>query len=295
EKITGASEPYSAFASVTHEHLLGHIQCEGYGDILSGLGSDEIFGGYIKYLNFYTSMRLHQSANDGVDGLEQLLWQPALINEKVFAGVPRFFHAGALKNQLKAPFNQWDLSAPLHTFYGQSRELKSDAHLFELMIAHECQHRIPELLLGGFEAIGRGANVQTTYPFLDKNVVQLAIGLGATERFELRDNRWDNKIVMRDIARTRLPEEVCSRLRQAYVPPLLLWLAYPPFFDTIWSVIEHSELQSEGLFEGDMLAEMKDKVRHIVDKGDIRVPMAPVDEMWVIFTLSAWYDRWVTR
>ena len=35
------------------------------------------------------------------------------------------------------------------------------------MVAHECQNRIPDLLLAGFESIARAAGVGTLYPFLD--------------------------------------------------------------------------------------------------------------------------------
>ena len=240
-------------------------------------------------------MRLHQSEHYGIDSFEQLLWQPELVNEKVFAGVPRFFNAQSIKRDLKAPFNQWDFAAQLSEFYRDCRRLKPNAHLFELMIAHECQHRIPELLLNGFEGIGRTTGIQTVYPFLDKKLVQMVIGLGAAERFEMRDNQWDNKIMMRQIATSRLPDAICARPRQAYVPPLLVWLAHEPFFEQIWSLIEHSKLQDAGLFDPALLPEMKSKVRQIIKTNDIRASLAEVDEMWVIYTLSAWYDRWVSQ
>ncbi|WDE09270.1 hypothetical protein SG34_031390 [Thalassomonas viridans] len=303
DKIVNAVEPCSILSSITHEYLLGEIQADGHDFLISGLGSDEIFGGYIKYMNFYSSMRLYgcddaavqAAAGHGVDTFEQLLWQPERINDTVFAGIPRFFSGQTAKTMLQPPFRDWDYSAYLSEFYRECRQLKSDAHLFELMVAHECQHRIPEMLLGGFDAIGRGANIRTVYPFLDKNLVRLATGLGATERFEVRNNAWNNKTLMREIAATRLPEAICERPRQAYVPPMMLWLAHDEFFDYIWSVIENSKIQELALIDPEKLPELKERVRGLAGTSNLDGPLELIDEMWVIFTLSAWYDRWVSK
>src|SRR5512140_2494782 len=46
ERVLAADEPCAAWATVTHHHLLAQIAGDGHTELWSGLGSDEVFGGY---------------------------------------------------------------------------------------------------------------------------------------------------------------------------------------------------------------------------------------------------------
>ncbi len=259
------------------------------------MGADEIFGGYMNYMRSYSAIQLHKMNELGMNRIEQILWQPELTDTLAFAGVPRFFNDEAKKQYFHPPFSNWDHTAQLASFYRECISMKSNAHLFELMVSHECQHRIPELLHAGYEPIGKQNKIQTLYPFLNSALTKKVIGLGANARFTIKDGAWDNKLLMRYIASLRLPKEIAARPRIAYIAPMLTWLKNKEFSTYIWTCIEESLLWQEPLLNKNQLQKLKPQVDDIVEnQTEDNLSLAPINELWALLTLCAWYDRWVT-
>ncbi|MBQ4862233.1 hypothetical protein J8L98_11095 [Pseudoalteromonas sp. MMG013] len=293
-----SAEPCSAASVIPHNKLLNRIANDGYSNILSGMGADEIFGGYLKYIKYYSKVQLFESSLLNVGKFEQLLWQPELCDDNLFCGVPRFFDQSALTEYLSEPFKQWQVTGHHASFYQACLQMKSSANLFELMIAHECQHRIPDLLHSVYEPINERNGLTTWYPFLDQHLIKQVIGLGAAERFEQREEiGLDNKIVMRRIARQFLPDDVTIRPRKAYVVPLQIWLKDPEIFNRIWSAIEDSALlDAEPLIERSALGTLKDKVQTLLETHNPPSDaFKPLDQLWALATLCAWYDKWLKK
>jgi asparagine synthetase B (glutamine-hydrolysing) len=297
ERVLAAAQPCSAWSCVTHYHLLDWIGADGHAQLLSGLGSDEVFGGYWKFFQAYARQRRHEvawTAGEQVAATDALMWVPQTARAKLFAGVPRFFTEHACRNGLLEPWRGWNHVGLLVEFYRECRRYKHDAHLFELMVAHECQHRIPELLFAGFEAPARAGGIAMGYPFLAPAVMRAACALGAAERYWRSEGRWRNKKVLREIAASRVPPAIMARPLHSYTAPFALWLQDGAFGATVSACLHDSGLWDAGLLAPHWLATVQGEVAAcLADPTPRRYNY--LEQLWVLLTLAAWHSRWVER
>ena len=293
-QVLNQAQPCSAWAALTHHHLLGRIGADGHSRLLSGLGADEVFGGYSKYLHHYRLLRRQADRWPvaEIDPFDGLLWQPTQARRDLFAGVPRFFDDATQRTALHAPFDRWSHAPLLIEFYRDCRRLKPDAHLFESMIAHECQHRIPDLLFAGFEPIARAAGVSTLYPFLDPQVAAVACALGASERFWLSDKRWKNKKALRRIALERLPDDIIVRPPVSYTTPIRAWMSDPQFGGQARERLRASKLWDYGLVRREWLDHLDAQLQQ--PPRSRAKQRAHLEQFWILIVLAAWCDRWAT-
>lgn len=290
--VLGAVLPRSAWSSLTHAHLLEAISDDGRGVMLSGLGADEVFGGYSHYLRAYKRFgeRLDAYDDDGFEQcLDDVLAQPDVAKATLFTGVPRFLDDEALQAACGLAIAGWSHIGDTIAFYRQAREIRPRAHLFELMIAHECQHRIPDLLLAGFGSDARAHGITVRYPFLNPGIVGRASRLGATERFGEVDGEWKNKIALRRIAATRLPAAVFARPPMTFGAPFLTWLTDEGFRGCLREMIYQADFP-EDLIDRDWLITLFDAVVR-QDPAASATPEA--DQLWIVITFLGWYRKWI--
>ncbi|WP_047236435.1 asparagine synthetase B family protein [Chromobacterium subtsugae] len=295
--VFAAAEPCSAWSSITHRHLLARIGADGHRSLLSGLGADEVFGGYWKFFQSYAKLRFFEEswpAADAVDSIDGLMWQPTPARSRLFSGIPRFHPDSALRAALPQPYKSWSHAPQLIEFYRQCRRYKPDAHLFELMVAHECQHRVPDLLFAGFEPPARSQGIHTAYPFLAPEVAEQACGLGAAERFWRKDNRWRNKKVLREIAAKRVPDAIMQRPLYSYNAPIAQWMQHPDFSAAIYARLRDAPLWDSGFVQRGWLSEVEAQIRSYTPRAKA-AHFTCFGQMWVLATLAAWHQRWVAR
>jgi asparagine synthase (glutamine-hydrolysing) len=295
ERVLGADEPCAAWATVTHHHLLAQIAGDGHAELWSGLGSDEVFGGYKEFLHSYLGWRTHQRRwrlHDQVDAFDALLWNRGDAATQLFAGNARFLDEASLKRGFHAPFDRWRDTSLLEEFYRDCRRIKRGAHWFEMAVAHECEHRIPDLLFVNFEPITRANRIHTSYPFLDLDVLPLACGLGASERYEDLGNRWLNKKLLREIAGSQLPAAIMERPLASYGAPVALWLTTPAIARPMLAKLRRSELWNLGLVRRSWLPRLEAALARELATGKAG---PQCQRVWALITLAAWYDRWVSK
>lgn len=285
------AQPCAAWASLTHRHLLDAVGAAGHRTLLSGLGADEVFGGYSRYLEHYRVLRVAQEGWDpalGVDAFDALLWDPAASRRDLFPGVPRFFDDASQRLAFHRPFNRWSHATWQVAFYRECRRQKADAHLFEMMVAHECQHRVPDLLLAGFDPMARTDGIAMRYPFLDPSVARVACALGASERFWQSDGRWKNKKLLRRIALERLSDDVIVRPPASYNTPIRAWLRDASFGGHARERLRGSRLWDTGLVRREWLDAVEASAF-----APAPTRRLDVEQFWILLTLGAWCDRWV--
>jgi asparagine synthetase B (glutamine-hydrolysing) len=291
--VLGAAQPRSAWSTLTHAHLLDAIHANGHRRLLSGLGADEVFGGYARYIRAYLRFRELLKAQGDEDYevcLDHVLARHDVANTTLYTGVARFLDEEALQQALGPRLAGWTHVGETIRFYREAREIRPRAHLFELMVAHECQHRVPDLLLSGFDADAARLDMTVRYPFLAPQIAGLACRLGATERFNLIGETWKNKIALRRIAATRLPREVFERTPMTFGAPFIAWLAEPGFRQLVEATLEGDGTWLEGLLDRRWV----DALLHRVAALDPHAPPPPeAEQLWAVITLVAWYRKWI--
>jgi asparagine synthase (glutamine-hydrolysing) len=296
--VLEAAAPVPAWAALTHAHLLERAARHGVDHLVSGLGADEIFGGYDHYRGYYARFVRYQRQRPtprGVGAITALLLTEDQYTRRVlYPGVARFFDDRALRHGLRPPYRRWQYASPLRAFYREAVRLKPDAEMMELMIAHECQHRIPEILFSSFEPSSRATGVDVSYPFLSPRLVQRVAGLCIEDRYrtpagtfslQLRalDPRFKHAMLL--IARRLLPEEVLTRPRKSFSAPFGGWLFDEAFGAAVLADLRRSRFWTRGLVDPAWLDTI---VRHVVPG-----PNRWVFQLWALVTLAGWYDRYV--
>lgn len=296
--VLDAPEPAAAWATITHVDLLARLGELGIESMLSGLGADEIFGGYDHFRGYQSRflrwMRRHP-APPGADALEALLLPESQEARRVlYPGVARFFDDSALRAGLEAPYRDWQYASHLRAFYRECRCLKPEAELMEMMVAHECQHRVPDLLFANFETLSRRFGIEVRYPFLDPDLVRRVAGLSVESRYRTRTGRFSLRLrdlqpgfkyAMLQVASDRVPPAILHRPRKSFTAPFGGWLTEPLFARPVLDALHRSRFWELGIVKRARLGRVVERVGMF--------PSPALFQLWSLVTLAGWYDRYV--
>lgn len=298
--VLSAAEPCPAWATLTHFQVLAAAQQLGIKTMLSGLGADEIFGGYDHFRGYYSRFlryKMHHTQPKGTHAFEALLMKESQVERRVlYPGVARFFDDKALEAGLESPYNKWQYAGHLRQFYRECLRIKPEAGEMELMVAHECQHRIPDLLFTCFEPLSRRMGVDVRYPFLDPDMIELVAGLSVTSRYRTPSGKFSLtlkklmprfKYAMMKMAEDRVPKEICERPRKSYTLPFGQWLFHPGFGDYVVSRMNNSKFWETGIVKKEYVDDILKKI--------VPGPNPYVFQVWALFTLTEWYDRFIYK
>lgn len=291
--VFGAAQPRSAWSTLTHGHLLDRIGTDGHRVLLSGLGADEVFGGYSHYLKAYRRFydRLEAQGDDDYERcLDDVLARHDVAAATLFTGVPRFLDDDAMHQASGPLLAGWSHVGETIRFYREAREIRPRAHLFELMVAHECQHRVPDLLLAGFDADARRHDIAVRYPFLAPRLAGMASRLGATERFAPIGSTWKNKVALRRMAAQILPDDVFTRQPMTFGAPFLAWLGHASFREAIARILDGDNAWPDDLLDRAWVDAL---FRHVTELGNPMPPPPEAEQLWAVVTLVAWYRKWI--
>ena len=296
--VLAAAEPCAAWAALTHFRVLATAQQVPVGHILSGLGADEVFGGYDHFRGYYARYLRYVRRNPAPPGSDPfdtvLLPEEAMSRRVLYPGVARFFDDTALRQALAEPFRRWHYASHLRGFYRECRRIKPEAEVMEMMVAHECQHRIPDLLFANFEPISRRCGVEVTYPFLDPGLIKLAAGLCVESRYRTPSGRFSLRLralhprykhAMLQVAADRVPEMIRERPRKSFTAPFSAWLHHPRFGPPVLARLRQSRFWDRGIVRREWLD-------HILEKTG-PAPSPRIFQLWGLVTLAGWYDRFV--
>jgi asparagine synthase (glutamine-hydrolysing) len=300
EEVLTADEPCAAWASMTHFQLLVSAREMGVRRMLSGLGADEIFGGYEHFHQYYVRYLEYCAENPAppsVDDFESLLLRDDLISRRIlYPGIARFFDDQALGQALADPYRTWQFTPHLQAFYRECRRLKPGAHLMEMMTAHECQHRIPDLLFANFESISRRLGVAVSYPCLDPELVTRAVSLDVLSRYRTPSGTWSSRIdelqpgfkhALMLVYEKRIPELIIKRPIKTFTAPFSAWFARPDFAEPLLTRLRRSRFWQRGILQREWL----DQVLQHRSRGTKDNSWS--FQLWAILTLVGWYDHFV--
>jgi asparagine synthetase B (glutamine-hydrolysing) len=293
--VLAAAQPRSAWSALTHAHLLDAIESDGHRVLLSGLGADEVFGGYSHFLKAYRRFGalLEPYGQERYEQcLDDVLAQPHVAARTLFTGVPRFLADDMFEQACGPALAPWSHVGETVAFYREAREIRPRAHLFELMVAHECHNRVPDLLLAGFSPDAEQRGVRVRYPFLAPRLAGMACRLGATERFGPIDGVWKNKLALRRMTATLLPPDVYARPPMTFGAPFLAWLGNRQFSGSIQAIVEDDAAYPNDLIDRRWLSDL---FRKVMAQNSSVSPCPEADQLWIVITLLGWYRKWIAR
>ena len=264
--------------------------------ILSGMGADELFGGYRKHLACVMAGkygRLPVGARAGVRfaverfpvsvggrGLRYARWAKRFLTFAELPEEPRFRRSYTLydPDDLAALVSP-DLADPVDQVVEQHSDIYSDNSLADevnRMCLADARLFLTGLNLAYTDRASMAASVEVRVPFVDPLVALAAFTIGGRDKIRGRQG----KVALKQAAESWLPREIVYRPKASFSVPLRAWVRND-LRELINDSLVRGELASSGIIRPDALR------RLISDEQAGREDHAK--QIWQLLTLELWY------
>ncbi len=294
--VTQLDEPFCestspaiyAVARLAHKH--------GVKVVLTGDGSDELFGGYAWYesarrldryerilgirpaLSILRRLPHSQHTDFKVHDLIAKIGQPStqkyrLIYHLLTRAERQALLSQDLVQQLRG--NAWE--RVLAPFIDQPAPLPdrlafADLHLW-----------VRELFNPRLDRIAMMCSVESRVPFQDNRVIDFALGLSTNEKIRSGTHKYLLKQAFRDV----LPQEVLLRKKNAFVGPMNQWLRNG-LREFALDTLSSERVAAYGLLDPTQVAQLTYKVLH--DQNSQLIPV-----VWTLLVLQMWCELYLGR
>ena len=266
--------------------------------LLSGMGADELFGGYRKHLACLLALRYQRvprPARRGVAGVVNRL--PVVAGGRGLRTVrwaQRFLSFAELGEE-EAFRRSYTMFAPdeltrlLDPSWGHQvdrlveghREIYTDNDLdgpTARMCLADSRLFLPGLNLAYTDRSSMAASCEVRVPFVDPHVFEAAFSLPESDRIRGRTQ----KAALRDVARHWLPDEIIDRPKASFGVPLRAWVNND-LSGLVDDVLLGGELVASGVLQRQPLE------RLVADQRSGRRDFSK--QVWQLLSLEVWYEQ----
>ena len=265
--------------------------------ILSGMGADELFGGYRKHLACVLAGRYHRLPG----GLRHGLVQPAVDRLPVAAAgrglryarwAKRFLTFAELPEEprFRRSYTLYDpgelaalISPDLAGYVGQVIEEHADIYHdnsiqdeINRMCLADARMFLPGLNLAYTDRASMAASVEVRVPFVDPVVARAAFSIPGSDKIRRRQG----KVALKRAAESWLPREIVYRPKASFSAPLRAWVRND-LQEIINDVLVGGELVGTGMIRPGALRRLID------DEQAGREDHAK--QIWQLLSLELWY------
>jgi asparagine synthase (glutamine-hydrolysing) len=264
--------------------------------VLSGMGADELFGGYRKHLACTMASnydRLPAAGRAGVRaavgrmpvsaagrGLRYPRWAKRFLTFAELPEEPRFRRSYTLYDppELAALISP-DLAGYVDEIVAEHREIYTDTTLpdeVNRMCLADTRMFLPGLNLAYTDRASMAASVEVRTPFVDPVVAAAAFSFDGAAKIRHRRG----KVALKQAAESWLPHEIVHRPKASFSAPLRAWVRND-LRDVIQDVLVGGELAGSGMIRRDALANL------IADDQAGREDRSK--QLWQLLTLELWH------
>jgi asparagine synthase (glutamine-hydrolysing) len=279
------------------------LMCEAARDagvkvLLSGMGADELFGGYRKHLACVLAARyarlpspLRTSVRSAVGtlpvaaggrGLRHVRWAKRFLTfadlpeEEAFRRSYTLYDPAELTDLLHP-----DLAAHVATVLRQHQDTYADSvladHVNRMCLA-DSRMFMPGLNLTYTDRASMAASTEVRVPFVDVEVFSAAFSPSGRDKIHGRHQ----KVALKRAALQWLPPEVVHRPKASFSAPLRAWVSHD-LREVVDDVLLAGRLVRDGLLQGPALHRLVEQ-----DRADRQDRAA---QIWQLLTLELWYRR----
>ena len=237
--VEGMGEPF-ADSSAIPTYLVSEVARHTVTVALSGIGGDELFGGYPRYLGLRTAAQyryLPKILRTYISGLSKYIGERGTGRDQS-ARLKRFLQDGHLP--LPEQYRRWTTFIPaewdgvlwgerLETMFATDRPLGPVDLLFDqwpssdatsCAMGVDLQSYLPDDLLRMADRMSMVHSLELRVPFCDHHLLAAALRVPSRLRF----SGWQLKGFMREMLRGLLPNEVLHAPKQGFMVPMARWL-----------------------------------------------------------------------
>jgi asparagine synthase (glutamine-hydrolysing) len=262
--------------------------------ILSGMGADELFGGYRKHLACVMASRYRRlpgraavrfaversPVSVGGRGLRYARWAKRFLTFAELPEEPRFRRSYTLydPDELGALVSP-DLAGHVAQVVGEHSQIYHDNSLADevnRMCLADTRLFLPGLNLAYTDRASMAASVEVRVPFVDPVVARAAFSIRGADKIR----RQQGKVALKRAAESWLPREIVHRPKASFSAPLRAWVRND-LREIINDVLVEGELAGSGMIRAGALR------RLIADEQAGREDRAK--QIWQLLTLELWY------
>jgi asparagine synthase (glutamine-hydrolysing) len=264
--------------------------------ILSGMGADELLGGYRKHVACVMAGQYRRlpagpragarfaverfPVSVGGRGLRYARWAKRFLTFADLPEEPRFRRSYTLydPDELRALVSP-DLAGYVDQVTAEHSEIYLDNSLHDevnRMCLADARLFLPGLNLAYTDRASMAASVEVRVPFVDPVVARAAFSIGGSDKIRHRQG----KIALKRAAEGWLPREIVYRPKASFSAPLRAWVRND-LQEVINDVLVHGELAGSGMIR-------VGELRHLIqDEQAGREDRAK--QIWQLLTLELWY------
>jgi asparagine synthase (glutamine-hydrolysing) len=265
-------EPY-AFPSAIASYYMYRLAGEHVTVVLTGDGSDEIFGGYRRYKIFLRLPEIAAADSHRVDlaalagGDDIATRYEAVLIDGVRTGMRAKLYSRAFLARFPDSF-------PVNYLGERFAHSEGQRHDLNRLLQLDCRFWLPDAQLVKIDRMAMAHSVEPRSPMLDHRLVQYVAGV-APDRKLIGD---DEKAILKRVAARYLPAEIVSRPKQELAVPLEEWLT-GHLRPLITTTLTSETALDRGIFNPDVLREMVSAFK-------------PSDSyaLWTLFMLERWHQ-----
>jgi len=265
--------------------------------ILSGMGADELFGGYRKHLACVLASNYHRlptvvrhglvqpsverlPVSTGGRGLRYARWAKRFLTFAELPEEPRFRRSYTLYDpgELAALVSP-DLAGYIGQVVGEHSDIYHDNALDDevnRMCLADARLFLPGLNLAYTDRSSMAASVEVRVPFVDPVVAQAAFSIPGSAKIQRRQG----KMALKRVAESWLPHEIVYRPKASFSAPLRAWIR-GDLQEVIRDVLIGGELVGCGMIRREAL------LRLVEDEQAGREDRSK--QIWQLLTMELWY------
>ena len=137
---------------------------------------------------------------------------------------------------------------------------------------------LPDDILVKVDRMSMACSLEVRVPLLDQGVVEFMAQVNKNQKY----TQFNNKILLRELARRYLPEKILERPKQGFAIPLAGWLQ-KELKPMLREVLAPARLQRRGLFDGAHVGQMIG--RHSEGRRDYS------QQLWALLVLELWFEK----
>ena len=253
--------------------------------ILSGEGADEFFAGYVGYrFDKMRSMGLQQNnISDKEKGIRNRIW-----GATDFLYETNFSDLEELKSQIYSKDLQGDFdrfNCLNHQVIDKKKLVGRDAIGRRSYVDYKLR-LVDHLISDHGDRMAMANSVEIRYPFLDKNLIELATRIPS----ELKLNDFTEKFIIKKLAaNNNVPNEIINREKFGFVAPGSPYLLRGNF-EYIEDLLSYETIKRQGFFDPDHI----EKLKNIYRKEDfnINVPFE-TDFLMIVITFGIFMEHFI--
>lgn len=265
--------------------------------VLSGDGGDELYAGYNKWMTY---LRLYHQGWKAFKSLPSPL-------QKLTGGIAQSFlpkqsHKEIIRRGMNGEELFWGgtLFKPEEVYQLLSSELLSSGSLWHTLpqatwhkqftVNHprpddylpwmsytDLKGNLLEDFLMRLDKMGMAASIEGRVPFLDHEFITFSLSIPS----HLKYPNYQNKYLLRQVARRLLPMEIVDRPKQGFCAPIESWLT-EAFGDSLLAGLECLQ-HEERLFKPNWLTQTQKQINN----GYL------TSVHWGLLSLGQWYMQWI--